>query len=356
MEKIKEKMVKLGRVFEEPFLEDMYEKDAIKAHMRPNFVLIPVFVFLGIDKINSHTKKVSFLPSTLLRAFNIDSTKLSIEEKKISHKLVLKFIKTESAKIKRDHTIGLVDATRTLDEVDLANIIVSGFKIFSKNSKGKNLHSVFNHLENIRNGYLCTSKIARYILNGRKDKNWYEENSKIIKKILPSETDFGKLFDMLAITSMMSSLESNVTMGLRAYHELTTGKEFSKVHTVARTVLERYRTNGGKILSIKIRNFSEAMRGNKNAVIVDMWQLRAFGIEEQYTYKGRARSTSPKLKDALRVTEYIRELAKIMHLEPRQLCSMIWGGVRTEQSSQTNTVYWKVIEKKYGRLFNEIEI
>ena len=79
-------MVKLGRVFEEPFLEDMYEKDAIKAHMRPNFVLIPVFVFLGIDKINSHTKKVSFLPSTLLRAFNIDSTKLSIEEKKISHR------------------------------------------------------------------------------------------------------------------------------------------------------------------------------------------------------------------------------------------------------------------------------
>ncbi len=117
---------------------------------------------------------------------------------------------------------------------------------------------------------------------------------------------------------------------------------------------------GKELSGRKINNFANAMSGDKDAIVVDIWLTRAFGIERSYVstdksaYEGRVRNGSPSNREYDTIEKYIQTEARKMGLEPRQFCSMIWAGVRIDVSGDKTTRYSDILLNRMKNLFGVI--
>ncbi len=213
---------------------------------------------------------------------------------------------------------------------------------------------------------LYFSKAARYLINGLKDRYWYRDNAEITKQLFKHfpEDLFPKL---LAATSIRNEIGGNVTKAFRALdqfyknevHDVFIGKKGEKkvlknhfpghldavMMQLALVKAGKGFGSGKKNSARKITAFAEAMEGLPNAVVVDIWLMRAFNTDVLRFYKNRMISTSPvpRLYDA--IEWYCQKVAGRLSMEPREISAMLWSGIRSE-FNQRQTRYTDYFERK----------
>lgn len=213
-----------------------------------------------------------------------------------------------------------------------------------------------------------TSQIDRYLLIGRSNQHWYNECEELPTELFGVE----KLIlcaNLFAATSINTSLKANITLFRRALYEIqnglpvgsivdSKGRQLSYLPNIQNQIT-RIR-QGQELSGRKIRAFAAAMAGDKDAVVVDVWLARAFGIERRYFRqkkgaekgRGKVRSAGVSNKDFSMVESYCRELAEKKGFQPREISSMIWAGVRIDKTGDNQTHYKELLRYKFVNLFN----
>lgn len=162
-----------------------------------------------------------------------------------------------------------------------------------------------------------TSRIAHYIAKGAKEKYWYRDTQALFVDLFGQDR-LGLVTQLFAATSIKTSLSANIRLFRRALMEIDTGRPFSNYLPAMLFQLELIR-KGQPINARKIRNFAAAMSGDRQAVVVDRWIMRAFGQDDD---------RSPSNKQYDEIERLIKFAAAVRFEDPRETCAMIWGGVR----------------------------
>lgn len=197
------------------------------------------------------------------------------------------------------------------------------------------------------------TKIHKYVRIGRKDKDWYTECSKVFIDLF-GEDQLRLVSTLFAATSINTSLKANIYLFRKAYLEYTTGAPIGSYLPNIVTQLHHIRNNE-PISGRKINNFANAMSGDPNAVVVDVWLLRAFGIDtKRVLASGRVANASPTKKQYDLIEGWIKDVAPCMEIEPRQLCAMIWSGVRIATNGDRETHYKTLLYNHFNNLFNVV--
>jgi len=162
---------------------------------------------------------------------------------------------------------------------------------------------------------LIIQKFLEYAEHGKKDKHWYRDCEQTFIKLF-GEPELKTVCKLFAATSINTSLKANITLFRRAYFEIKNDLPFSNYLPNIKMQLEKVRA--GKPLSgEKINNFAEAMAGNENAVVVDVWILRAYDNDKKYFRHGQgyARSAGATPKQYKIIEAHIKETAVTMDLK-----------------------------------------
>lgn len=198
------------------------------------------------------------------------------------------------------------------------------------------------------------SNIDTYIKRGQHDRYWYQETETLFRDLYGPDPDRRKLVaQVFAATSINTSLKANVTLFRRALHELDTGKPFSNYLPNIRQQLTQIR-EGKRLTGNKIRAFAAAMSGDSEAVVVDVWLLRAFGMDRKYYRQGSQtfRSGGATDRQFELIEFYVRERAHAMGIQPRELSAIIWSGVRNDRLTR----YDLVLRHKVYSMFDTFAI
>lgn len=202
-----------------------------------------------------------------------------------------------------------------------------------------------------------TSKIQFYAEIGKSDKDWYHKNQLVFEDLFGTEK-LHLVCSIFAATSINTSLKSNITLFRKAYYEIENNLPIGNYLPNIQSQLQRIRT-GQELSGRKIRSFAKAMSGDSNAVVVDVWLLRAFNLDRQHMrhsgpHKGHLRSGGPTDRQYTLIEAYVREQAAVMGIQPRQLSSMIWAGARIAINGDRETTYSNILKNKLTNLFNVI--
>ena len=196
------------------------------------------------------------------------------------------------------------------------------------------------------------SRIHRYVFIGRNDLNWYRDCTAVFIKLFGEER-LNLVCNLFAATSINTSLKGNITLFRRALYEIENGMPVGNYLPNMATQIQRVR-DGKELTGRKINAFAKAMAGDTDAVVVDIWLLRAFELNRQYF---RQQSQTNREGGATegqyaKIEGWIRHEAYCMGIEPRQLSSMIWAGIRIERNGVDDTHYKDILERKLTNLFN----
>lgn len=187
-----------------------------------------------------------------------------------------------------------------------------------------------------------TENISRYAWKGRNDKTWYFDCRQTIVDIF-GESEVKLVSNLLAATSIHTSLKANIQLFRKAYYEIQENKPFSNYLPNITDQLNKVRA-GGELSGRKIRSFSHAMQGDKNAVVVDLWFMRAFQM--------RTKSPTPKQYDIIEA--WTRLEATYRGYTAVEFGAMIWGGVRREMNGDNQTRYCDFLKYHLNNLFKVI--
>ena len=193
--------------------------------------------------------------------------------------------------------------------------------------------------------------ISKYLFHGKKGMNWYPETLKVFKKMLPGY-DIELFVKLFAITSPRNNFQANLRHALKAYDLFTQrlpfeGKFLGNVVSMLndfrdkKFIFEKEQRNGRR----KVANFARAILGDKNAVVLDSWLMRATGLAEEYKWEGTKAPHKPRVTEYDLMENYVRQLAECCNYEPRQIVAMLWHGTRTVNSPHKITDTKKILTK-----------
>ena len=319
-------------------------------HPELNAILFPLVVWLGRDIIPEPTElfpkpvedRELVITDDVRNVFGLSFKK---------DKLLISFIKHEAGKLYRFDSEGNHKGHMTPYEV--TEIIKAGCRILSKKLSNKPIAQIREEFTNDMKRFnvpLVFSKTARYLWNGRDDKLWYPRANYELTRLLP-DVKPKILFNILAGTSMNTTLQSNIKLFFRALAQYKHGtKVLVKIPGMNQRVETQFKGifsgaiyqlwhffEHGTLTGRKISNFADALDGNVLAVVVDIWMMRIFGVDRKYrakTLEQKSRSPTKSMYDAIEY--YVRLISPILDLEPRQFQAMTWGGVRTEETGGGN--------------------
>lgn len=192
-----------------------------------------------------------------------------------------------------------------------------------------------------------TDRIAEYLWVGRHDQHWYRDCQELFEKHFGKE-ELPLVSKLFAATSIHTSLPSNVRLFRKAYREIKEDLPFSSYLPVIKTQLEHIKA-GRPLSGRKINNFAEAMSGKKDAVVVDIWQMRAFGYNIRR--EGGEADRSPTKKEYDKIEEWYKNASKTTGLQPRELSAMVWAGIRIIQAGNKQTHYKQLLDYHLNNLF-----
>lgn len=179
--------------------------------------------------------------------------------------------------------------------------------------------------------------IDNYTETGKWNKNWYKITNETITELFPGE-DHELIIDLLAITSMHSTLKSNVSQFVKAYYQYKNDLPFEG-YTPAVIMHLEYRKNGQPFGGRKVANFARAIKGDDQAVVVDMWMLRAFGIWQD--------NVTPSKREYDNIEHYIFSTCMKHNMTPVQMQASIWTGIRIQKYGSIETTrYCDVLRSK----------
>jgi hypothetical protein len=195
-----------------------------------------------------------------------------------------------------------------------------------------------------------TAAPIEYFKLGYASRNWYAETFALFSQEYGEKAElFAKV---VAATSINTSLKSNVTLARRAFRDLV---EYERV-------VNRYLPNirdqllhilhGRPLVGRKINNYQKAIVGCKDAVVVDVWILRAFGFAEaRQTLTRKNYTPSPTTKQYDFIERWIKEYAACVDLEPRQVQASIWAGVRYAWTGDKLDRYDEVLKQQNYNMY-----
>ncbi len=198
---------------------------------------------------------------------------------------------------------------------------------------------------------LNTSIIPYLIELGKEHKDWYKQTREFIYTEFPYD-DFNIIIDMLAATSQRSSISSNVTQFFKAYYQFKNGLPFEGFLTTVKNnltnAISRQPLNGRKIHS-----FSRAMKGDLNAVVVDIWICRALDVDRKYIRTGYSNPISGGASDLIytQCENFFRREAVRYNLYPAEMSAMVWAGIRKKENNRyIPQTYNTFIDKRLKQL------
>jgi hypothetical protein len=166
--------------------------------------------------------------------------------------------------------------------------------------------------------------------------NWFPESRTAIQKAFGEDADI--FMRLLAATSPISTIESNVAIAIRAYRHLRWFGEvprnsFIEVHYICiQKFLKDPNTAGRKVWSLY-----QNLIGNEQVCPLDRWMKVYFGYDpEKYL--------SDKLYDELEGR--IREEAVKLGISPAQRQVQIWCASRVAGSSRADISYGEIITSR----------
>ena len=173
---------------------------------------------------------------------------------------------------------------------------------------------------------LNTRKANKYFKLGIDGAFWYDKTYAVISEIFREDANL--FCDMLAATSPNTSVKGNVTLALKAFFQFQKEEEFHGFMGSTIDMLNKV-VNGYTFGGRKVQKFSEALRGDLSAVVVDRWMLRAYGIEKDIVTDARYRA----------IEKHINQMAKRHGLQPAQVQAAIWCGIKLDSDrNQSNNI------------------
>lgn len=149
------------------------------------------------------------------------------------------------------------------------------------------------------------------------DVRWYDETSEGLQRIFGEDGPIVGKF--LAATSSNATVKSNVALALKAYRQYKAGEPFQGYLPVVKLQLERI-AKGEPVGGRKIDNFAKALAGDQDAVVVDRWMLRAFGLPKD--------AATPTQYDL--IEEAVKRVAKETGQTPRQVQAGLWFATKNK--------------------------
>lgn len=151
-----------------------------------------------------------------------------------------------------------------------------------------------------------TINIPRYVDIGKSSLNWYRDCQLCFEELFGKEK-LQLVCQLFAATSINTSLKSNITLFRKAYWEIENQQPVGNYLPNIQNQLRQIRS-GKQLTGRKIRSFAAAMSGDVNA----------------------------------------------FNVEPRQLSSMIWAGVRIETNGDREVHYTNILKSALQNLFGVI--
>lgn len=170
------------------------------------------------------------------------------------------------------------------------------------------------------------ARLEECLFLGRDSKDWYAETFALLNQ---QYGEYATLVTyIIAATSINSTLKCNVRLARKAFYQISNSLEIRGYLPNIKTQLDRI-ARGQPLSGRKITNYVEAITGNPNAVVVDVWILRAFGLAATKNVPTRQNyAPSPTSSQYDSVEKAIRLWAREIGIEPRQLQAALWAGVR----------------------------
>jgi len=172
---------------------------------------------------------------------------------------------------------------------------------------------------------LTTRRAMRFGREGIQGAQWYDALMDILTARFGADAQMFAAF--LAATSPNTTVRGNVTLAMKAYMQYTAALPFVGYLPVVVANLERA-ASGQKLSGIKVHHFHQAIVGDPDAVAVDRWMLRAYGIDK----------TTPARMRAIIV--HVRASAKRLGMSPRELQAAIWTGIKGQVKQSDSMAYW----------------
>lgn len=199
---------------------------------------------------------------------------------------------------------------------------------------------------------LKTDKIPYYLEKGKDHKYWYKEETEKLINLLP-EFDGLPIIMCFAVTSMTTSIEANVHLALKALCQMKQGLPFTGYLPVMQNYLY-IATIGLNVNGRKIMNFINALEGIPDAVVVDIWMTHAFATIQERVLRNRMYYRSPSKAEYDAIEDYVKRDSYLISIEPREYTSMVWAGIKCDQSTISKNVTWSDLLLKKRGMFSFI--
>lgn len=181
-----------------------------------------------------------------------------------------------------------------------------------------------------------TDSVGQLIMLEPKE-DWFIKSRRAIKTAFEDDADL--FCRLLAATSPISTIETNVKMAVRAYQHLKwfgkiprTG--FIEVHYVSIHKLLAHPESAGR----KVWSLYQNLIGNENVCPIDRWMLRYFG------YDGDTRVWNTKFYDELE--NKIKAEAAELGITPAQRQVQIWIKQRGDSTSYGDIIIRREITRR----------
>jgi uncharacterized protein YbaA (DUF1428 family) len=189
-----------------------------------------------------------------------------------------------------------------------------------------------------------------YLEKGMSDKDWYSEEAKSICTLLPEFKGL-PILRCFAVTSMTTSIEANVHLAIKALVQLKKGKQFTGFLPNQITYLNLIK-EGKDVPGRKIQNFINALEGNEDSVVVDIWMCKLFGTIRERDLHGRTYYLAPTTREYNCIETFVRQDAKRVGITPRQYQACVWSAIKKENSTISKNVSWSILLHKKRGMFN----
>jgi hypothetical protein len=161
-------------------------------------------------------------------------------------------------------------------------------------------------------------------------RNWYIEHEDLIEELFG---DDAKLFrSLLAATSQLSSVTTNVPLALKAYQQLKRGEPFTGYMPQVIRNLDRIRDNQS-LSGLKISQFGGAMENGADNVAIDQHIGDLFF--------GNPKPTPPQVRKAKIV---IAKIAGKLGWQPREVQAALWAYNKMRHGQKIHT-YQSVLDQ-----------
>lgn len=222
----------------------------------------------------------------------------------------------------------------------------------------------------LRSGFdraTATKNLMLYLKEGKEGFGWYDKTLPELERMYGPE-DARILIGFLAATSPNTTVKANVTLALKAFEQWKlTGK--INVDEMGQELLRHAseemderafkgfmgsvidnlnRVLKGEPLSgNKVRNFQMALLGDKNAVVIDRWVLRALWPDSAVHRGAKLRDNQYEF-----LANFIRQEARARNMAPADLQAAIWVGIKKLKGTREDYAgsFEKLIQERTEQL------